>query len=221
MNFSGQTFPFAVNILGYAAALAWLVWALWRLPWDRLRDNAFTHVYFGACVGALLLWSMQAGVPPMLHFHLLGVTVLTLMFGWRLAALAVTLILLGATFNGQGSWESFGVNLLAMGALPIALSATLLYLAQRRLPHNFFIYIYINAFLAAGVSILATSAIGVGLLWLTGAQTLAWLGYHYVPYFPLMVFSEAVLNGMVMTLLVTLRPQWVSSFDDNLYINGK
>ena len=221
MNFAGQIFPTMLNVFGYAGAMVWLVWALWRLPWDRLRENTFTHVYFGACVGAMLLWSMQAGVPPILHFHLLGVTVLTLMFGWRLAAVAVTLILLGATLNGQGSWQSFGVNLLAMGALPIALSSALLHLAQRRLPHNFFIYIYINAFLAAGMSILATSVLGVGLLWLTGTQTLAWLGYHYVPYFPLMVFSEAVLNGMVMTLLVTLRPEWVSSFDDNLYINGK
>ncbi|MFA7387067.1 MAG: energy-coupling factor ABC transporter permease [Thiohalobacteraceae bacterium] len=221
MNFPGQVFPTALHIFGYLGALVWLFWALRHLRWERLRENAFTHVYFGACVGALLLWSLQAGMPPTLHFHLLGVTVLTLMFGWRLAALAVTLILLGATVNGQGSWQSFGINLLAMGAVPIALSSALLHVAQRRLPHNFFIYIYINAFLAAGASILGTSLIGVGLLWLTGTQTLAWLGYHYVPYFPLMAFSEAVLNGMVMTLLVTLRPGWVSSFDDNLYINGK
>lgn len=221
MDFPDQIFPTTIHALGYAGALVWLGWALLRMPWRRLYDNAFTHVFFGASVAALVLWSVHAGVPPTLHFHLLGVTALTLMFGWQFAAFAVTLVLFGTTLNGQGSWASFGVNLLFMGAIPVTLSWLLLTWAQRRLPHNFFIYVYINSFLAAGVSILATGAAGAGLLWLTGTHTLDWLGYQYLPYFPLMFFSEAVMNGMVMTLLVALRPDWVCSFDDNLYINGK
>lgn len=221
MDFPGQVFPGVVYALGNLAALVWLACALLRLPRQRLYDNAFTHVFFGACVGVLLVWSLHASVPPSVHFHLLGVTVLTLMFGWQFAALGVTLILVGVTLNGQGSWVGFGVNLLCMGALPIALSWTLLQWAQRRLPHNFFIYVYINAFLAAGLSIVATGFAATGLLWLTGTHTLGWLSYQYMAYFPLMFFSEAVMNGMIMTLLVALRPAWVCSFDDNLYINGK
>ncbi|HEY9199310.1 MAG TPA: energy-coupling factor ABC transporter permease [Gammaproteobacteria bacterium] len=221
MDFPDQIFSTVVHVLGYLGALAWLGMALLRMPWRRLYDNAFTHVFFGASVAVLLLWGLHAGVPPTLHFHLLGVTVLTLMFGWQYAALAVTLILIGTTLNGQGSWVSFGLNLLCMGAIPVTLSWWLLRWAQRRLPHNFFIYVYINGFFAAGAAILATGAAGVGLLWLTEVHTLDWLGYHYLPFFPLMFFSEAVMNGMVMTLLVALRPDWVHSFDDNLYINGK
>ena len=221
MDFPDQVFSNVVHVLGYLGAFAWLALAIWRMPWRRLYDNAFTHVFFGACVAVLVLWDLQAGVPPTLHFHLLGVTALTLMFGWQYAALAVTLILLGTTLNGQGSWVSFGLNLFCMGAIPVTLTWALLRWAQRRLPHNFFIYVYINAFLAAGVTILATSAAGAGLLWLTDVHSLDWLGYHYLPFFPLMFFSEAVMNGMVMTLLVALRPDWVSSFDDDLYINGK
>lgn len=221
MDFPEHIFPSAVHILGYLLALAWLAWALYRLPRERLRDNRFTHVFFGACVGVLVLWSVHAGVPPTLHFHLLGVTALTLMFGWHYAALGVTLILFGTTLNGQGDWVTFGVNLLFMGALPISLTWLLLQWAQRRLPYNFFIYVYVNAFLAAGISMLATGFAAAGLLWLTGTHTPAWLGYQYLPYFPLMFFSEAVMNGMVMTLLVALRPDWVCSFDDDLYIKGK
>ena len=221
MNFPDQIFSNAVYLLGYLGAVVWLGWALLRIPWRRLYDNAFTHVFFGACVAALVLWDMQAAVPPTLHFHLLGVTVLTLMFGWQYAAVGVTLILFGTTLNGQGSWLSFGINLLCMGALPVTLTWGLLRWAQRWLPHNFFIYVYINGFLAAGITILATSGTGAGLLWLTDVHSFDWLGYHYLPFFPLMFFSEAVMNGMVMTLLVALRPEWVSSFDDNLYIKGK
>lgn len=221
MDFPAQIFPALVYGLGYIGALAWLGLALWRLPWRRLQDNTFTHVYLGACVAVLVLWSVHASVPPTLHFHLLGVTTLTLMFGWPYAALAVTLVLFGVTLNGQGSWSAFGVNLVCMGAVPVTFSWLLHTWAQRRLPHNFFIYVYINAFLAAGLSMLATCLGAAGLLWLTDVHTLGWLGYQYLPYLPLMFFSEAVLNGMVMTLLISLRPVWVCSFDDNLYINGK
>lgn len=221
MDFPDQIFPNAMHALGGFGALAWLGWAVLRLPRQRLADSAFTHVYFGACVALLVLWSVQASVPPALHFHLLGVTALTLMFGWQFAALGVTVVLVGTTLNGQGSWLTFGINLLCMGALPIVLTWSLLQWAQRRLPHNFFIYVYVNAFLAAGLSMLATGTATATLLWLSGAHTLEWLGYQYLPYFPLMFFSEAVMNGMIMTLLVALRPGWVCSFDDNLYINGK
>lgn len=221
MNFPDHIFPGAAHVLGILLALAWLGLALLRLPRARLADSAFTHTYFGACVALLVLWNVQASVPPALHFHLLGVTALTLMFGWHFAAVGVALVLLGTSLNGQGSWLSFGINLLCMGALPIALTWSLLQWAQRRLPHNFFIYVYVNAFLAAGLAMLATAAATALLLWLTGTHTLEWLSYQYLPYFPLMFFAEAVMNGMIMTLLVALRPGWVCSFDDNLYINGK
>jgi uncharacterized membrane protein len=36
-----------------------------------------------------------------------------------------------------------------------------------------------------------------------------------------MFLSEALINGMVMTMLVALRPEWVSSFSDDLYLKDK
>ncbi|MEN9460235.1 MAG: hypothetical protein RIS84_255, partial [Pseudomonadota bacterium] len=36
-----------------------------------------------------------------------------------------------------------------------------------------------------------------------------------------MLFPEAFLNGMVMTILVVFRPEWVSSFSDKHYLKGK
>ncbi|MFA7594252.1 MAG: energy-coupling factor ABC transporter permease [Thiohalobacteraceae bacterium] len=221
MDFPAHIVPELLRWLTTALAALWLVIAARRMPRERLTESGFIHVLFGASIGVLLLWSLRAGVPPVFNFHLLGVTVLTLMLGWHFASLAVALALLGITLNGQAEWASFGINFLVMGAIPIALTWRLLQLVQRRLPHNFFIYVYINGFLAAGLSILAATGVGVGLLWLTGARTNAWLEYQYLPFFPLMVFAEALLNGMVMTLLVALRPAWVCSFDDELYINGK
>jgi uncharacterized membrane protein len=40
-------------------------------------------------------------------------------------------------------------------------------------------------------------------------------------FIPLLMFGEAFLNGMAMTLLVAYRPRWVSTFHDHWYLDGK
>jgi uncharacterized membrane protein len=58
-------------------------------------------------------------------------------------------------------------------------------------------------------------------MWFVDAGNAEWLGYQLFPYLPLMFFSEAFINGMIVTAMVALRPGWVVSFDDNLYIKNK
>lgn len=195
--------------------------ALLNAPWSRLRDSETLHVFLGATVAMIVLWNIKAGVTPGLHFHLLAVTTMTLMFGWSLAVVAVTFVVTGITVNGSGAWESLALNALLMGIIPIVVTRRLLCWAREKLPHNFFIYIFFNAFFAAGLSGVLTGLSAAGLLWLVGAHSLERLIYEYLAYFPLMFFPEAVLNGMLMTMLAGLRPNWVWSFDDDLYIKGK
>jgi uncharacterized membrane protein len=127
----------------------------------------------------------------------------------------------GSVINQDGHWLSLGLNALVMGCVPVLVTESLLRVAQRRLPHNFFIYVYVNGFLAAGLSILAASGLGALLMLLADGDSRQWLSYQYLPFLPLVFFSEAIVNGMIMTAMVALRPGWVASFDDNLYIKNK
>lgn len=221
MDFPANVFPSALFWVANIMMLLVFLAAVWRAPLRRLWINEFTHVYFGACVVLLLLWNTRAGVLPALNFHLLGVTAMTLMFGWAFAVFGVLAVTLGSIASQHGDWASLGLNALVMGCVPILITELLLRVAQRRLPHNFFVYVYINGFLAAGLSILGASLLGASLTWLVDAGSSKWLTYQYLPYLPLVFFSEAIVNGMIMTAMVALRPGWVASFDDNLYINNK
>ena len=221
VDFPASLFPAGMLWPANALLIFVLAAALRYLPFGRLRSNEFTHVYFAACVFLLLLWNTRVGVLPALNFHLLGVTAITLMFGWAYAVLAVLLVCVGTLINQGGGWEGLGLNVLVVGCVPILLTQLLLHFAQRRLPHNFFVYIYINGFLAAGLSTLAVGLVGALLVLMADGRNGEWLSYQYYPFFPLIFFSEAFMNGMIMTALVALRPGWVSSFDDNLYINNK
>ncbi|HHJ14215.1 MAG TPA: hypothetical protein ENJ79_07540 [Gammaproteobacteria bacterium] len=221
MDFPAQMIPsglaWPANILFALVLLS----ALRRASLMRLLDNHFSHLFFATCVGLLLLWNTRAGVLPALNFHLLGVTVATLMFGWRMALLAVGIATAGSVLYQGESWSVLGLNALVTGGLPVLVTGLLLSFAQRRLPHHFFVYIYVNSFLAAALSMLATGVAGAGLMLAVDTASAEWLAYQYYPYFPLVAFAEAIVSGMLMTAMVAVRPGWVCSFDDERYLHGK
>lgn len=221
MDFPAELIPAGLLWPANALFVMVLLITLRHAPLARLLENRFSHLFFAACVMLLLLWNTRAGVLPALNFHLLGMTVVTLMFGWPLAMLAVLVVLVGSSFYTDAGFVSLGINALVMGGIPVLVTTILLRFAQRRLPHNFFVYIYVNGFLAAGLSILLSSLAGAGVMLASDAANAVWLSYQYYPYFPLVFFAEAIVNGMVMTALVALKPAWVCSFDDARYIHNK
>lgn len=221
MDFPAELIPAGLSgVANVLFAVAVLV-AVKRAPLSRLLENSFSHLFFAACVVLLLLWNTRAGVLPALNFHLLGMTVVTLMFGWPLALLAVLLVLTGNALYAGDGFSSLGINALVTGGIPVLVTSLLLRFAQRRLPHNFFVYVYVNGFLAAGLSILLSSLAGAGVMLASDISSAGWLRYQYYPYLPMVFFAEAFLNGMLMTALVALRPAWVCSFDDERYLHNK
>ena len=40
-------------------------------------------------------------------------------------------------------------------------------------------------------------------------------------YLPLFMFPEAFVTGMLITIFVVYRPDWVATFDDERYLRGK
>jgi uncharacterized membrane protein len=211
------------SILWGAALLYSLLLAgtLLTAPWSKLSDNEASHVYFAAVAVMAVLWTLRAGIAPGHNYHLLGVTTLCLMFDWQFALLAVSLVLLVTTWQGPAGWEAFALNALVMGALPVLSTRILLYAGQRWLTHNFFIYIFLNAFLAAALGILLCALAAAAVLALAERDAVNQTGGDYLMFIPLLMFGEGFLNGMAMTLLVAYRPRWVSTFHDRWYLDGK
>lgn len=206
----------AIVLYGLCLALA-----VWYAPWRKLIQARLTHVFFGATVALLLLWQMETQVQPGLSYHLLGLTAVTLMFGWCFAVIAASMALLGITLNSGSAWDGFALNALVSGVLPITLTFMLLIVIRRYLPKQFFVYVLVNGFLTAGLVGVAMGYMAAWLLAGAGAYTMAELSQTVLPFFPLMFLPEAMLNGWIMVILVAFRPHWVYSFSDVEYINGK
>ncbi|MGD2083887.1 MAG: energy-coupling factor ABC transporter permease [Chromatiales bacterium] len=221
MEISGELFSRSFLLWVWVLYAGALAGALRRGAWRRFLDSEQLHVVLAASVGLMVLWTLRTEVAPGLWFHLLGLTTLTLMFGWSVAMVAGSVVLAVITGVGSGDWTAFPVNALTTLAVPATLTQVLLVVVRSALPRHFFVYVFVNAFLAGGVAAMAGGYVSTWLLVSSGAYTLAELRQTVMPFFPLMFFPEAVLNGWLMTLLVALRPRWVWSFRDDEYLHGK
>ena len=199
-----------------AALLIWLVllaFSLRRSLWQTLHDNAlYQHLLLGSAIALVPLWYLRAGLHEGLEVHFLGLTSLTLLLGWRLALLAPCLTLLVLGYFGVTNLADFGWQALVGIALPVATS-WLLFLASWA-----FVYIFVAAFLGGAITIsvkVASSALLMGL-----SHSYPWhtITADYLSIWPLLLFPEALLNGMAMTVLAIYRPHWVNTFFDRTYL---
>lgn len=220
-----------MNIVSSSIPSHW-TWLLWlasaliggvifrRARWSMLADRHNLNIFLGATVAVLALWLIKAGIKPGLNFHLLGATALTLMFRPLFALFSLALVIAAITL-WQGEYGAFAANLLIMGAVPVAVSWAIFRYVDRRLPNHLFIYIFLNAFFGAAVAIASVGLVSTGFAALSGSYSLHYLLQDYLPYYLLMAWSEAFTTGMIVTLLVVYRPEWVATFDDKRYIDGK
>lgn len=218
MNLTDALLPTDLLFLADFVWLLVLLQALRRAPWRRfLASSMLQHVFLGASATLFLIWIFEAGVRPALGFHFLGVTVYTLMFGWSFGVIGVSITAVGVTLM-NGEWTALGINALLLGVLPVSTSYGIYYLVHRYLPRHLFVYIFLcaffNAMVAAGVVVLTL----VTLLVLTETYTFARISDEYLPFLPLYLFPEGMLNGMVTTALIALKPDWLKTYDDDVYL---
>ena len=159
MDIPANLLPQAYLWAGSMLYLLLMVAALVSAPWSKIFDNEAQHVYLGTIVALSLVWVMRGGIQPGLNFHMLGMTVLCLMFEWQFALFAASVVVALTTWLGDAGWEAYALNVLLMGALPILFTRTLLYLCQRKLPHNYFLYVFINAFFVGWISIVLVGSV--------------------------------------------------------------
>ncbi|MFR9718100.1 energy-coupling factor ABC transporter permease [Aeromonas diversa] len=201
------------------AALALLAMAQQRTLWRQLLATPlYQRLLLGASLTLIPLWLLRAGLHQGLSIHFLGLTALTLLLGWRLALLAGTLTLLALTGFGVDSPTQLGSELLLGVMVPVLVSQALFLASWVWLPRHLFVYLFVAAFLGGAVTI-SVKVVGTAL-WAGWSGAYPWhtIEDNYLSIWPLLLFPEALLNGMTMTLLAVYRPHWVHSFHDRVYL---
>ncbi|MBQ4845024.1 energy-coupling factor ABC transporter permease [Pseudoalteromonas sp. MMG005] len=174
---------------------------------------------FACAVIFAALWQIKAGILPYLDIHILGVTAVTLVMGWRLACLSALVGACLLLYFTSLSVNDFAHFLLFTALLPIYLSYALFVLCYNFLPRHFFVYIFVCAFICAGLVAATKILVTSSYFWSQDIYPWQTLCDNYLFFSVLMWFPEAMLNGMAITLLITYRPEWVKTFYDQEYLD--
>jgi len=130
----------------WAHFLYWpiLLWAIYRAPWRILLQRDSSNILFASCVGVFIMWQLKVNIETGLSIHLLGATVLTLMFRWHTAIMANALFVLCMTLASSADMPAYALNALLSGVLPITISYAIWRINEWYLPANYFVYIFIR-----------------------------------------------------------------------------
>ena len=184
-----------------------------------ISDKKSQHLVFGSAACVFMLWMFRTGIYDGLTVHFLWLSALPLLLGFRWSIFSATLALLGVTLFGKESIEMLGVNFLLGVLAPITLTYGFYSLTFHKLPRHIFIYIFLCAFfpgaLAIGLKMLALS----GYFYLDGMYSWYTIQQNYLMLTTLMLFPEAMFNGMTITMLIIYKPEWVYTFHDKLYLD--
>ncbi|MFO1316445.1 MAG: energy-coupling factor ABC transporter permease [Burkholderiales bacterium] len=203
------------------AALGILAYAVRRAPWRRFASSEAVHVWYGTIFALVVLWSVRATIGQVVVIHLLGTAGFALAAGGPLALVGGALVAaVSALVHGTPVADVPLVFLLSV-ALPAGVALALLRATQRFLPPNFFVYAFAGGFLGPALGFGVAGVASATVLVLTGAGEADVVFGEYVPILLYLAFAEGTLSGMVVTLLVVYRPQWVATFDDARYLHRR
>lgn len=134
------------GLLALLLALSLLLHAARKIPWKAWQQPTVFSAWCASIIVLTFVWRMHIPVQPDLHLHLLGVALLTLMFGRPLACIGAALAVLAYTGEFDGLWFNLGANILLLAALPSWLSDVILRATQKYLPQHMFVYLFGNGF---------------------------------------------------------------------------
>lgn len=193
-----------------------------KLAFEQLvKDKQCQHLVFGSAVCLTLLWAIQTGIPGSPQVHFLWLSALPLLLGFRWAMLTSLMALLSLTLVGVEQISMLGINFLVSCLAPIGLTYGIYSLTFHKLPRNVFVYIFLCAFIPGALTIGLKMLLMSGYYYFDGIYTWQHLLDNYLMITTLLMFPEAMFNGMTITLLIIYKPHWVFTFYDKHYLDSK
>ena len=192
-----------------ALYLTSLLLAISSAPWRQLLTHRERQSALGLAIATLpMLWSMSPGLPGGVGFQLLGMTTVSLIFGWQLAIVAGSIA--GLVLLIVGTWQlgALPVNLALVVLVPVSVTMAVLAGANLLRRTNLFVYMLGVGFFGSMLALLASLWVGTLLLEPDLDHALVLL----------LTFPEGFLNGTLISALTVFYPDIVRTYDDVRYL---
>jgi len=195
-----------------------LLAALWLRPWRMLGGDLLSP-FLAGLVLLPWFWMLPQMLPRSLvaggiSVQLSGACLMALMLGWPLAVLLLSAVAAVVWVAGNLPLDAWLSQWLWIGLMPATLTLLLGAALRRWLPAQVFVYVLGRGFLGTAVSIFLAGALYEGLYHLVGgvgneeALVARWL----------MAWGDAFLTGMLVSIFVAFKPEWLATWSDRRYL---
>lgn len=211
--------PVLIAYIALLLALGALIKSVLSAPWKLLEAPTVLSAWCAFIILLTMVWRFRIDVSSDLSLHLLGLSLLPLMFGRALATLGLSLTVIAYTALFNGLWSNLGLNLLLLAIMPAWLSEVILRAIQRFLPHHLFVYLFGNGFFGsmAVLSLSGLCSMAAHMLWTSPPGPTS----DAIAYMLLLAWGETFVVGFLVTIFAVYRPNWLLTFDDRMYLRGR
>lgn len=220
MIVAAHLIPLWLNVAVGSVMLTGVAAAAFTADWTALRAaSERQHVLLGGLLALFLLWLLTLHVIEEVWIHLLGVTSLTLIVGWRFTVLGATLVLFGYLWWQQQPLTAAPLSWLFSVLVPATTSRILAHVLRRYGLRNLFVYMLGAGFGGGLLSVLVLALLALPTFWLIGQSDWVDRALENWPFVLLLMFPEGFINGMLVTAFTVFYPDVVKTFDDDYYLN--
>lgn len=199
-----------------------LLRAVWTAPWrNLLNNNEQFNLLIGLTVWLTVLWLFPVGVREGLKLHPIGATLCFLVFGWQIASLMLSMILLGSLLYNDTDLIALGNLGLIMIILPIATSHLLLKLFYRYGKPNYFGFVLWNGYFSGAVTMLVVGVINGWLISASGKHSDFTMNNVYWAFLPIIISIESVLTGAFISGFAVALSNALAHFNPDIYFAKK
>ncbi|WP_312784592.1 hypothetical protein [Acidovorax temperans] len=203
-----------------------LVMSLWLRPWRMLSRQALgkdgpsepsplVTPLLATLVVLPWLWALPTLHRMPLQLQWSGACLVVLMLGWPLAIPALVAVGgIAAVLSPSLDWADAVGTIAWQGVVPATLALALGAVIRRLIGTQPFVYVLGRAFLGTAVCLFLANVLG------------QWSG-HSLPGVEgdlslvarwLMAWGDAFVTGMLTTIFVAFKPEWLATWSDRLYL---
>jgi len=222
--------------VSFCVTLVVLAIACWCAAWSQLLALPIRqHALFAAILTLAMFWLMQAHVQGTMAFHVMLMTVTTMVFGWGLAILigAAALVVLKIfqislhattgimTTLANVHPSTIPVDFCLSVVVPVGWTCCVIWLVNRWKFKNPFTYFLGVGFFGAIASCVLTDISAYLLFAVTADEVYFAVIEEYFFSFLLLAFPEGFINGTIATALTVFWPDLVKTYHDDWFLKDE
>lgn len=175
-----------------------------------------------------MAWNIRAELPNSnlndfidISLHFFGASLLVALFGFWSAITLLFIVALAGIFSFSSDLVETTRHYILVSVVPAFFAMCAIKVVHRFLPRHLFILILGDGYLAAFISTFATGVLiyilqqAFDVKSFSTTDPLGWFMGLLIS-----AFMEGSLSGMLLAILVVYRPQWVTTYQEDQYMNA-